>query len=80
MAKFTTSMKKKIVDIATEKFDAPKIASSRKKLSECKVVLITSAGVRLKSQKPYDIKNGDPTFRAIPFNIDLQDLTVNHGH
>ena len=35
---------------------------------ECRIALVTTAGVHLRSQTPFDMedKEGDPTFRVIP--------------
>jgi D-proline reductase (dithiol) PrdB len=43
-------------------------APLRKPLGACRVALITTAGVHLTSQKPFDMENplGDATWRAIP--------------
>ena len=68
MANLISSIKNKIIDKATEKFvvkklEKPVIAESNKKLANSKVVLITTAGIHLKSQKTFKTKEGDPTFR-----------------
>ncbi|WP_298825509.1 glycine/sarcosine/betaine reductase selenoprotein B family protein [uncultured Planococcus sp.] len=49
-------------------------------LSKCKVALVSTAGVHLKSDKPFDVDNpaGDPSFRIIPSDITEQELTVTH--
>jgi len=51
-----------------------------KPLKECSVALVSTAGVHLKSDPPFDVDNpaGDPTFRLIPGNTDENDLTVTH--
>lgn len=53
-----------------------------KPLSESVVTLVTTGGVHLKSQKPFDIANphGDWSFRTIPTDTDTSDLTVTHSH
>lgn len=58
----------------------PIIAPIKKQLSKSKVALITTAGVLLKSQEKFNTKDGDPTFRLIPSNVDINDLTISHGH
>jgi len=49
---------------------------------ECRVALVTTAGVHLRSQMPYDMEDpeGDPTFREIPAGVDPQDLIITHNY
>jgi D-proline reductase (dithiol) PrdB len=51
-------------------------------LSESVVALLTTAGVHLKSQEPFDMDDpdGDPSFRAIPFDVQRGDLTITHKY
>jgi D-proline reductase (dithiol) PrdB len=51
-------------------------------LSTCRLALVTTAGVHLKSQKPFDMKDpaGDPTFREIPADARPADLTITHNY
>jgi len=53
-----------------------------KELRECKIGLVTTAGVHLKSQLPFDMedKDGDPSWREIPSQVDLQDLMITHNY
>tara|TARA_B100000686_G_scaffold176183_1_gene183245 strand:+ start:584 stop:1096 length:513 start_codon:yes stop_codon:yes gene_type:complete len=53
-----------------------------KPLEECKIVLITTGGIHLKSDKEFDLidPNGDSTFRRIPYNTNLKDLTITHKY
>lgn len=57
-------------------------APLRKPLRESCIALVTTAGVHLKSQPLFDMEdpNGDPTFRAIPSNVDRADLTITHKY
>lgn len=59
--------------------DHPETALT-KPLSECNVALLTSAGVHLKSDTPFDVDNpaGDHTIRIIPSNTAEEDLAVTH--
>jgi D-proline reductase (dithiol) PrdB len=43
---------------------------------------VTTGGVHLKSQKPFDMKDpsGDPTFREIPADARPADLTITHNY
>lgn len=51
-----------------------------KPLTECKVALITTAGVHLKTDRPFDVDNpaGDHTIRLIPAEAKEEELTVTH--
>ena len=58
-----------------------------KPLSEIRVALVTSAGISLKSDPPFDMERerieptwGDPTSRAIPKGATGADINVNHLH
>lgn len=53
-----------------------------KELRESKIGLVTTAGVHLKSQLPFDMedKDGDPSWREIPSQVDLQDLMITHNY
>ncbi len=54
----------------------------RKDLKDCRVALITTGGVHLKTQTPFDMSDpeGDPTFREIPSDIDRENLTITHDY
>jgi D-proline reductase (dithiol) PrdB len=51
-----------------------------KPLSECRLGLVSSAGLSTPDQEPFDVerKGGDPAFREIPAAIDPQELVENH--
>lgn len=53
-----------------------------KPLTASRVALVTSCGVHLKSDRPFDLADmrGDPTFRVIPADAKAEDLTITHGH
>lgn len=53
-----------------------------KELSKCKVAIVTTAGVHLKSQKPFDMedKEGDPTFREVPGDAPREEFTITHKY
>ncbi|MEE9256752.1 MAG: glycine/sarcosine/betaine reductase selenoprotein B family protein [bacterium] len=53
-----------------------------KPLAECRVAIVTTAGVHLKDQPPFDMKNpnGDPTFREIPDDAPRDQLTITHNY
>jgi len=49
-------------------------------LAECRVALVSSAGMVAPGQEPYrfDVKGGDWSWRVIPGDIDVQSLTEHH--
>jgi len=51
-------------------------------LSKARVALVTTAGVHLASQKPFDMKDpdGDPTYRAIPSQSPRDAYTITHDY
>jgi len=58
-----------------------------KPLSECTVALLTSSGIALKSDQPFDQDGerrnpwwGDPSYRIIPGTATEQDIEVYHLH
>jgi D-proline reductase (dithiol) PrdB len=53
-----------------------------REVNQCRVTLIASGGVHLKSQTPFNMTDpaGDPTFREIPANISPSDLTITHNY
>jgi hypothetical protein len=48
-----------------------------KPLAECKVVLLSTGGVHLQSDPPFNV-NGDYTFRAIPKDVEPGELGIAH--
>jgi D-proline reductase (dithiol) PrdB len=55
------------------------ITPLQKPLSACRVALVTTAGLSLPDQAPFDltIRNGDSSFREIPSHISPQLLEMN---
>ncbi len=53
-----------------------------KELNNCRVALITTGGVHLKTQTPFDMDDpdGDPSFREIPGDVDRDELTITHNY
>jgi len=56
-------------------------------LSEATFALVTSAGISLKTDPPFDMERekreptwGDRSFRAIPRDTSVTDINVNHLH
>ena len=63
-------------------FDHSPWTKLAKPLPDCKIVLISTGGIMLKSDKAFDLKdpNGDSTFRRIPHDINSEDLTIYHRY
>jgi len=53
-----------------------------KDISKCRLALVTTGGIHLTSQKPFDMKDpaGDPTFREIPADTRPADLKITHNY
>lgn len=54
----------------------------RKPLHTCQLALITTGGVHLRDQPPFDMgdSRGDPSFRAIPPDTPPELLTITHDY
>lgn len=52
------------------------------RIPDSRVALITTAGVHLKSDPPYDMHHaaGDPSFRKIPGDAKVDDLMITHNY
>jgi D-proline reductase (dithiol) PrdB len=57
-------------------------APVRKPLAHSRAALITTAGVHLRSQAPFDMHNieGDASYRTIPTNAAAADITITHKY
>lgn len=53
-----------------------------KPASQCRLALVTTGGVHLRSQPPFNMKDpaGDPTFREIPTDSSCENLTITHDY
>ncbi|MEK6656249.1 MAG: glycine/sarcosine/betaine reductase selenoprotein B family protein [Nitrospirota bacterium] len=53
-----------------------------KNLRRCKIALLTTAGVHLKSQSPFNMNDpdGDPTYREILLNTPNSELMITHDY
>ncbi len=53
-----------------------------KDLRRCKIALLTTAGIHLKSQPPFNMNDpdGDPTYREIPLNTPNSELIITHDY
>ncbi len=54
----------------------------RKSLRDCRISLVTTGGVHLRSDQPFDMsdRNGDPTLRFIPSSVEQQDVVITHDY
>lgn len=54
----------------------------KKPLSACRVALVTTTGVHMKSQPPFDMGDpeGDATFREFPIDTPKEALTITHDY
>ena len=57
-------------------------APLRKPLRESSIAMVTTAGIHLKSQAPFNMEDpdGDATFRAFPSDVNKADLTITHKY
>ena len=53
-----------------------------KPLSAARGVLITTGGIHLRAQLPFDMEtsDGDPTYREIPGDVALDQITITHKY
>lgn len=53
-----------------------------KPLARCRVALVTTGGVHLRGDTPFDMSDpsGDPTWRVIPADTDVGELTITHDY
>lgn len=63
-------------------YDSSPFIRLKKDLKDCKVALITTGGIYLKGQKPFDAENikGDWSYRALPKNLSKKDIFITHEH
>ena len=66
---------------AIESNDVPWTPLS-KPLPLCRVALVTTGGVHLLSDRPFDMSDpkGDPSYRVIPSTSSQSDLTITHDY
>lgn len=63
-------------------FDAPPWTGLTKPVADARLALVTTGGVHLKSQIPFNMLDaaGDPTFRQIPADVKPEALTITHQY
>ena len=59
--------------------DSP-FTSLSKPLRMCKAALVTTGGLHMKTDRPFDLnlKNGDCSYRMIPGDFDRRELVISH--
>jgi len=64
------------------RFDQSPWTALSKDLKHCRTALITTGGVHLKSQPPFDMRDpaGDPSYREIPAGIPAGELVITHNY
>lgn len=57
-------------------------APMKKPIRETVIAVVTTAGVHLKTQPPFDMDDpdGDPSFRVIPSDVQTDRLTITHKY
>jgi D-proline reductase (dithiol) PrdB len=62
--------------------EPPAFTPPGKPLAEARVSLITTTGVHLEDQEPFDTAAalGDSSYRAIPSGVDARSLCISHTH
>lgn len=65
-----------------DEYGPPPWAPFTKPISQCRIALVTTAGVHLTVDTPFDMadKNGDPTFRLIPRTATCEALRITHDY
>lgn len=60
-------------------YDTP-VTPLKKPLNECKLALLTTGGLHLKTDKPFDTKylQGDCSYRMLPNDVTHEDIMVSH--
>ncbi len=77
-AKLTAGRTSTLVDLS----DGIPFARLTKPLARCKVALLTTGGIHLREQLPFDMENpeGDATYRSIPGDVLLERITITHKY
>lgn len=78
------SLKQRIFRLYTElvtpsSADVPFVRAAAP-LRQLTVALVSTAGVRLAEQAPFDVEHGDASFREIPGDVDPAALLPDHTH
>lgn len=65
-----------------DEYGPPPWTPLAKSVAQCRVALVTTAGVHHKEDSPFNMedKEGDPTYRVIPRDIPREDLCITHDY
>jgi D-proline reductase (dithiol) PrdB len=61
-------------------FDDAPFAPLKKPLSECRIGVLSTSGVYLPGQEPFNPERDDLTFREVPRSITSADVRINHNN
>jgi D-proline reductase (dithiol) PrdB len=63
-------------------FDDSPWTPLKKRITDCRVALVTTGGVHMADQQPFDMRDscGDPTYRKIRSDVSCDDLTITHDY
>ncbi len=78
------SLKENIISKIAERMvvtieEPPAFVKMEKELSQAKVGFVTTSGVHLKTDLPFNVK-GDHTFRMIPGKATFNEIMITHDH
>ncbi|MDH4028014.1 MAG: glycine/betaine/sarcosine/D-proline family reductase selenoprotein B [Nitrospirota bacterium] len=79
--KITSALiKRKRPDFEFRVFHDSPVTPLSRPLNECKVALITTGGLHLRTDRPFDMdmKDGDPSYRVVPGDVRHADLGISH--
>ncbi len=79
--KITTGLiKRRHPDFEFRKFNDTPITPLTKPVKDCKLALVTTGGLHLKTDVPFDLHNrdGDCSFRVLPGAVGQDDLAISH--
>ncbi len=81
-SRFILLAEKLTTDFKTKETKGVPWTPVRKLLLDCKVAIVTTAGLHHRNQKPFDMNdpNGDPSFRVIDSRRPINDLMITHDH
>ncbi|MBI4745304.1 MAG: hypothetical protein HY786_01855 [Deltaproteobacteria bacterium] len=76
-----------VAEMWAKKFEAERVdgipwTPLEKEISRCKIGIVTTAGVHLKNQQPFDMEDvdGDSTFREVPRDASKSEITITHKY
>ncbi len=76
----TALIKRRRPDFEFKTFRNAPITPLTKPLNKCKLALITTGGLHLKTDPPFDLttQNGDCSYRKLPGDIRQEDIAISH--